>query len=133
MSDDATPMCTSGRPPSIVFRTLMKFGKFDARLFCLSAIDPESSMRNRMSMFRFTVTGMSLYSTRPWSGTTLDTVRSGHAVRSVVRPRQANRESWRMCTSTKSSSRIEQVDGQDHLRAVSIAYFRREEPDLPTL
>ena len=32
---------------------------------CLSSIDGESSMMNKMSMSRFTVTGMSLYSTRP--------------------------------------------------------------------
>src|SRR3954453_21988159 len=68
----------------MVLRTLMKFGKFAFRLVCLSSIDGESSMTNKMSTLRLTLTGMSLYSTRPCSGETSEMVRSGQPAR---RPR----------------------------------------------
>src|ERR1700709_1524903 len=68
----------------MVLSTLMKFGKFAFRLVCLSSIDGEAAMTNKMSTLRLTLTGMSLYSTRPCSGETSEMVRSGQPAR---RPR----------------------------------------------
>src|ERR1043166_7604176 len=66
ISDVTTPMCTFGKPPDGApgseLSSLTKFGKFLTRLFCLSAIDGESSIRNSRSRSGFSFSGNALTS-----------------------------------------------------------------------
>src|SRR5678816_3364054 len=102
----------------------MKFGKFVLRLFCLSSIDGELSMTNKMSMSRFTVTGMSLYSTRPCCGLTFEIVRSRQPSRPmVVSPRNEAIVAALRIAHLQCLVRIEQVARQVEVRAVSNACF----------
>src|SRR6185312_15090387 len=110
--------------PGIVLRTLTKFGKLALRLACLSAIEFELSMRNRMSISRLMSIGMSLYSTRPCCGMTSETDRSGQPATSESPASEptSNVQAWRIAHLQCSAS-IEQVARQVEVRAVSNACF----------
>src|SRR5262249_195333 len=86
----------------MVLSTLMKFGKFAFRLVCLSSIDGESSMTNKMSTLRLTLTGISLYSTRPCPGETSEMVRSGQPARRATPRSDVRITALRMGTPLKS-------------------------------
>src|SRR5262245_66419959 len=109
----------------------MNLGKLSARFFCLSAIDGELSMRNRMSTLRLILIGMSLASTRPCSGLISEIDRSGQP---VTRPAAARaveaRAAWRMRGPPEGAISIEQVADQVESPAVSNVYFshRAHEP-----
>src|SRR5579871_2793068 len=76
--DDTTPMWRFGRPmPNFVSSTLTKFGKFCANSACLSAVDSELSITNKMSMSADT--GMFLVAVPDCTGVTLEMLRSGQA------------------------------------------------------
>ncbi len=73
-SEVTTPMWTLGRPPSMFSRTLMKRWKLLASDVCSSIIEPELSTMNRMSMLRFSDTGMLVWPSLVGRGSTWATV-----------------------------------------------------------
>src|SRR3954471_9177531 len=103
----------------------MNLGKLAARLICLSPIDGESSITNKISRLRFTLMGMSLASTRPCAGSTSEIDRSGQPARRPLAARLRNdeaRAAWRI-VGTSNAISIEQPTDQVESSAVSAAYF----------
>ena len=68
-------MCTLGRPPGNTSSAVTKFAKFCANTVCLSWVEAELSITNRMSTSAST--GIVLVIAPVWTGTIFDTLRSG--------------------------------------------------------
>src|SRR5262249_4543267 len=94
--DDATPMCTFGAPPGMLLRTSMKRGKLAATRSCLSFIELELSMRNKMSTLRL-VTTLTSFRISPLSPCPSDEMsRDGQPDATTTRPKGARRAHGRM-------------------------------------